>query len=241
MGIYLHARVYRFQEFILDATQRVTRRARCAAIPVPYYGGMRKAMKKYNEIEQAKLTHYIRPARKGGRALWAAVRLRDKKIVGWYSSRSQALVEWKRFNAAFGRITQSVTAPAQTPRGRHLHARHPLPTRKAQPDPKPAAIDRVVVPGMLLCHKCKRLCSNKGDLFTHTCLGKKMVKPLPMAKPRRLKLRMGGPIRRKKLTGAALRESKRKEKKRRKREAMRGKSPYLRRLPGSGWAGRGQR
>jgi hypothetical protein len=166
-------------------------------------------MKKYNEEEQARLRHYIEPARKDGRALWAVVRLSDKKIVGRYSTRSLAFLVWKRFNAA--------------------------PRRIAQPAPKPV-IHRVVMPGMPECHKCKRLCSNKDDLYTHTCLVKKVVKLKPQASW--LKKGWDWGIRGKKEL---------KEVKRffalRKGKAKKGKSTYWHkgRMPGSGWAGRGQR
>jgi hypothetical protein len=66
-------------------------------------------MKKYNEAIQAKLTHYIKRASKDGRALWVVVRLNDEQIVGWYSTRSQAFDDWKRFNAASGRNAQPAT------------------------------------------------------------------------------------------------------------------------------------
>ena len=84
-----------------------------------------------------------------------------------------AFLELMRFNAARRRIAQ----PAQL---------------KAQPAPKPV-IDRIVMPGMLECYKCKLLCSNKDDLNTHKfkCLGRKVVKFKPVAKAPQLELEKG--------------------------------------------------
>jgi hypothetical protein len=190
--------------------------------------GVRQAgavMMKYNEEEQARLKHYIEPGRKDGRALWAVVRLNDKKIVGWYTTRSLAFLEWKRLIVAPRPIMQPVLARKAV-------------RKISRPVPKPVIV-RLLMPGMLECHKCKRICANKGDLYTHTCLGKKMVKLKPIANNRRSKLKKGWRVRGERL-GLTSKQGRRAAKKR-KRKAKKENSTYWRRMPGSGWAGRGQR
>ena len=177
---------------------------------------------KYNEEEQARLKHYIEPGRKDGRALWAVVRLNDKKIVGWYTTRSLAFLEWKRLIVAPRPIMQAVL-PRKAVR------------KISRPVPKPVIV-RLLMPGVLECHKCRRVCANKGDLYTHTCLGKKMVKLKPIANNRRSKLKKGWRVRGER-QGLTSKQGRRAAKKR-KRKAN---STYWRRMPGSGWAGRGQR